>query len=165
MGYVGSSSCMVPTRVWRPRAMSESRGTFWSPGAVRCRAGTKLPPGLIGTEVSEVIPQFRGTEIFRRACAWLIGALRKAVANAINLLRIHRVVWVGAKGVTGVVTELEPRFNAATTPKLPPVLRERDLLARKRRLLNLMRAPSGTPDDRQKLIPPLDQDFGLCAPR
>jgi predicted NBD/HSP70 family sugar kinase len=57
--------------------------------------------------------------------AWLTDRLAEAVANAIHLIRPHRVIWSGIGPMNDLLSELEPSLNQAVNQRLLPVLQGR----------------------------------------
>lgn len=56
---------------------------------------------------------------------WIISRLAGAVANAVNLLRPHRVVWAPDEQLADVVPRIEQSLSSRTADRLMPVLKAR----------------------------------------
>ena len=56
---------------------------------------------------------------------WIVSRLSEAMANTINLIRPHRVVWVDAGRLSGALIPIEERLTDWTRRRLMPVLAER----------------------------------------
>ncbi|MEM8737929.1 MAG: ROK family protein [Planctomycetota bacterium] len=59
------------------------------------------------------------------AIAWIMSLFSEAVANAVNLLRPHRVIWTGSGALSSVLPGAEAKLSTLTAHRLLPVLRER----------------------------------------
>lgn len=56
---------------------------------------------------------------------WIAACVSEAMANAVNLIRPHRVVWVGAGRLSGLLDRFEKRLTESTRRRLMPVLADR----------------------------------------
>lgn len=114
--YCGQSQCLE--RVFSSATVSRLLGRRRRLSAV-LREWTLGDPNR--TPKTNADPSAKTSEIIRR----LVSVLGTAAANAVNLMRPHRVVWVGAGPIADLLVDLEPSLSEATATRLLPILRQR----------------------------------------
>ncbi len=115
--YCGQSRCVE--RVFSSEMAQQLGGTDDSVDGVLVGCLRRsLESGLMSGEP-------RCSEDATDPARWMVGRLAEAVANVVNLVRPHRVVWVGDGPVNALMPQLNPVLSQAVVGGLIPVLRDR----------------------------------------